>query len=123
MASGGARAQKKKAMTLLMEAAFSNNFQAHNKILRVWFGVLGDADHPQWLGAIREYNRYILGIPVQQHELEVTSQLTTCISPEMLLAAGIQTVQVAVEDDEGNSTTKTVIAGVTQEVEDGAAGD
>ena len=116
--SGGARAQKKKAMTLLMEAAFSDDYNAHKNILRVWFGVLGDDQHPQWLGALREYNRYILGIPVQQHELEVTSQLSTVITPEMLLAAGIKTVQVEVEDGDGSTSSRTIIAGV----EDGPAG-
>lgn len=119
MAGGGVRTQRKKALTLLMETVACNDYEAHQRVLKIWFGVLGDRDHPMWLGALKEYNRYILGIPVQQHEMEVTSQLTTHITPAMLAAAGIVTAQVEHVGEDGELHTKTVIAGVEPEEADG----
>lgn len=125
--SGGARQQRKKAITLLIEAADlhlpKERAETHRRIMRLWLGVLGDPDHQHYLGCLKEYNRYILGVPVQQHEMEITSQLTTTITPEMLLAAGVLSTQVEVEDEAGNITTKTIVAGLTPADEDGPAGD
>lgn len=104
---GGKRAQKRKCMTLLMGAVTRNDYAVHKRIIEMWIKVCKDPDHPQYMPALREYNKYVLGVPVQEHEVKVSAPMTTTVTPTMLAAAGIISTEVDDIHDDGTVTTRT----------------
>lgn len=105
-----ARQQRKKALTILAEAVEKDDYEVQRRVVTTWIQVLLDPDHPKWEPALREYNKYVLGIPVQQHEHEIKAPMTTWVDPNLLAGMGIDVVQVEYEDEDGVKRTKHVVS-------------
>lgn len=120
--SGGARQQRKKALTILMEAVSAGNFEAHESIVTTWLQVLRDPDHPKWEPALREYNKYILGMPVQQVEHELKAPMSTWVDPTLLAAMGVDVMQVQYQDEDGETRTKHIVSAAKTQRSEGDAG-